>query len=61
MVKPRGPDNSAKLNELVGMSASVAVTMALHSTIDKMLVMPGNVRFGALFTSLTTTVKLLVA
>ena len=60
-VSPDGPDTSAKLTELVGMSVSVAVAVALHVTIDIMLVMTGNVSVGALFISLTTTVKLLVA
>src|SRR2546426_6052928 len=58
---PAGADTKLKVNVLTGRSASLAVfvTVSVLSSVTVWSV--GTVSTGALFTSLTTTIKLLVA
>src|SRR5580765_3926228 len=60
-VRPVGPDTKAKLSVLAGRSESVAVAVALSAVCSAMVWVPGTVRTGAVFTSVTITWKLLVA
>src|SRR6266568_3768813 len=58
---PAGPLTKAKVSVLAGTSVSVAVFVITSVLSSLMVWSAGTVRTGALFTSLTTTVKLLVA
>src|SRR5213592_4280009 len=60
-VRPVGPDTKAKLSVLAGRSESVAVALTLSAVCSPMVWVPGTVRTGAVFTSVTMTWKLLVA
>src|SRR5437762_2908643 len=60
-VNPAGPDTSAKVSVLAGMSASVAVALTFNAVSSLIVWLAGIVSAGAVFTSLTTTVRLLVA
>src|SRR6185295_9274465 len=57
---PAGALTKAKVKTLVGTSASVAVLVTVSVVNSLMVCVPGTVSTGAVFTSLTTTVKLLV-
>src|SRR5512141_110888 len=59
-VSPAGPDTSAKVSVLGGESVSVAVALALRGTSSLIVWFPGTLNTGAVFTSLTVRVKLLV-
>src|SRR2546427_5555128 len=59
-VRPVGPDTNAKLSVLAGRSESVAEAVMLSAVCSTMVCVPGTVRIGAVFTSLTITWKLLV-
>src|ERR1051326_8200146 len=54
-VKPEGPDTRAKIRELAGKSASVAVALTASAVSSAMVCVPGKVREGAVFTSVTIT------
>src|SRR6266480_852177 len=60
-VRPAGPDTSAKVSVLAGRSASVAVALTFNVVSSLIVWLAGIVSAGAVFTSFTTTVKLLVA
>src|SRR6266545_6785231 len=57
---PSGADTRLKLRVLAGMSESVAVLVSTSVLSSAMAWSAGTVSTGALFASLTTTVKLLV-
>src|SRR2546427_1868823 len=59
-VRPVGPDTNAKLSVLAGRSESVAEAVTLSAGYSPMVYVPGTVRIGAVFTSVTITWKLLV-
>src|SRR5213596_2213144 len=58
---PDGPLTSAKVNVLAGRSVSLAVIVTTSALSSLIVWLPGTVSVGTLFTSFTTTVKLLVA
>src|SRR5437762_1855542 len=60
-VRPVGPDTKAKLSVLAGRSESVAVALTLSAVCSAMVWVPGTVRTGAVFTSVTLDWKMLVA
>src|SRR5881396_1786772 len=57
---PDGPLTNAKVSVLAGRSPSLAVFVTTSALNSLIVWSGGTVRTGALFTSLTTTVKLLV-
>src|SRR6185295_17121186 len=57
---PAGALTKAKVSVLDGRSASVAVLVTVSVVNSLIVCVPGTVNTGAVFTSLTTTVKLLV-
>src|SRR5947207_2139693 len=59
--RPDGPDTKAKLSVLAGRSGSVAVALTLSAVCSAMVWVPGTVRTGALFTSFTNAVKLVLS
>src|SRR2546422_9815849 len=59
--RPVGPDTNAKVSVLAGRSESVAVAVTLSAVCSAMVCVPGTVSTGGGFTSLTTTVKLLLS
>src|SRR6185369_6623217 len=60
-VSPVGPLTRAKVQVCTGMSASVAVALALKATSSSINWLGGSVSTGASFTSVTVKVKLLLA
>src|SRR5207245_5682058 len=60
-VNPAGPDTSAKVSALAGTSVSVAVALTFNAVSSLIVWLAGMVSTGAVFTSLTTTVKLLLS
>ena len=60
-VRPAGPDTNAKEREFAGRSESVAAAAADQGTDTGIVWFVGVVSIGAEFTSLTVSVKVLVA
>src|SRR5207247_1595121 len=61
MLIPEGADTSMKVNVWAGRSASLAVFVTVSVLSSAMVWSVGTVSTGALFASVTTTVKLLVS
>ena len=58
---PVGADTSAKVSVCAGISLSLAVLVTVNVLNSLIVCCPGTVSVGALFTSLTITVKVCVA
>src|SRR5439155_101965 len=61
MAAPNGPLTKAKVNVLAGRSASLAVFVTTSALSSLIVWSSGTARTGAVFTSLTTSLKLLVS